>query len=125
MKPYKLLAVAITLVVSLNGGGVAFSGTPAPRFHDHSPQTAAGAKGSTQEIVGTLRSVKGSQLTIQTLAGQIVKVDATTAIQEHRSTVLTVGRAVSARGETDQKGVLHADTILRAKDSSGVPSANK
>jgi hypothetical protein len=125
MKPYKLLTVALALAVLFDGGAVASGAAAAPRFHNDSPQTEAGTKGSTQEVVGTLRSVKGSELTIQTQTGQIVKVDATTAIHGHRCAVLIVGRTVSARGETDQKGVLHADTILRAKDSSGVPSASK
>jgi hypothetical protein len=125
MKPCKPLWAAIVFAVLLAGGGVAYGAAAALGFQDQSPQTASSTKGSTQEVVGTLRSVKGSDLTIQTQTGTVVKVDAKAAIQGHRSSVLIVGRAVSARGETDHKGVLHADTILRAKDSSGVGPASK
>jgi hypothetical protein len=87
-------------------------------FEAQSPQTSAAAGRTTQKVVGTVSSVKGSEFTIQTQAGRTVRVDATEAIKEHRCNVLIVGHAVFARGAYDQKGILRADTVLRAKDAS-------
>ena len=47
----------------------------------------------------------------------MVKVDATTAIKTYRSIVLAVDGAINASGTYDAKGVLHAETIQRAKNS--------
>lgn len=126
MKPCQLLWVATVLVTSLSGvvGAVAYGGAAA-ELEDQSPRPAADTEGSIQEVVGTLRSVKGSELTIQTPTGRVVKVDATTAIKGHRSNVLMVGHAFSARGVYDRKGVLHADTVWRAKGSSGAGPASQ
>jgi hypothetical protein len=47
-----------------------------------------------------------------------MQVDISKANDQHRSIVPVVGRAVVARGTYDKAGVLHADTIQRAKDSA-------
>lgn len=127
MKPFQLLCVAIVLVISSSGSvrTVAYGGAAVTGFEAQSPGKAASTQGSPQEVVGTLRSVKGSELTIQMRTGGVVKVDATTAIQGHRCAVLIVGHAISARGAYDRKGVLHADTISRAKDSSAAGPASQ
>jgi hypothetical protein len=103
MKPYRTLFIVFALAKSLLGFG---------------PQ-APPAESSTQEVVGTLRDAKGAELTIQTSDGQTVHVDATVAIREHHSAPLVIGHAISARGTYDKKGILHANPILRAKESSG------
>jgi len=74
--------------------------------------------GSEHEIFGTITTVNGSQLTVQTRTGSLVQVDASTAIQNELSNDLMVGGVVDVRGTFDSHGVLQATVIQRAKDSS-------
>ncbi len=71
---------------------------------------------SPREVYGKIASVDGSRLTIQIRTGT-VQVDAAAAVQAHRVVPLVIGHAVVIRGASDAKGILHADTILRAKES--------
>jgi len=54
-----------------------------------------------------------------------VEVDATDAVRARLSTPLIGGRAVLVRGDYDSKGVLHAQAILRAKDSAALWPADR
>ena len=72
------------------------------------------------EVSGTIRAIDGSVLTLQTRSGQTVRVDAASAVRHQQSTVLFVGRTVDVRGAYDDKRVLHAQTIVRAKPSPAV-----
>jgi len=129
MKTLERLSVTIALAVSLSGdaivGTAASDGVAMSGFQTPPPESASKTEGATHEVVGTLSSAKGSRLTITTRTGRVVEVDATAAIQGHRSCLLIVGHPVCARGEFDRKGVLHADVILRAKDSSVNPPAKQ
>ncbi len=71
------------------------------------------------EIYGTVKSVDagGSKITLQTRDGRVIEVDITVAVQTHRSSIPPTGRGVNVRGTYDAKGVLHAETVNRAKDS--------
>ena len=84
--------------------------------------TAGKAKASESKIVahdifGTVRSIKDSRFAIQTRTGELIQVDAATAMQAHLSVMPVVGHAVEVRGTTDASGILHAETVLHAKDS--------
>jgi hypothetical protein len=57
--------------------------------------------------------------------GQLIQVDAATAMQAHLSVVPVVIHAVEVRGTTDASGVVHAETILRAKDSPAMWAADR
>jgi hypothetical protein len=81
-------------------------------------QSAPVTQNSEQGLIGTLRSMNGSNLAIETREGRTVTVDAKTAIESHHAVPLVVGRAFYVRGRYDAKGVLHAETILQAKESS-------
>jgi hypothetical protein len=72
------------------------------------------------ELSGTIRAIDGSVLTLRTRTGQNVRVDAAQALRRQQSTVLLVGRSVDVRGAYDDKRVLHAQTIVRAKPSAAV-----
>ena len=97
---------------------VIFTAAPAVTPQTATPHTASAAKDSTHDVYGTLRKVEGSRFTIETRTGKTIQVDATVAIEQGRMINFpTVGHAVDARGTYDAKGVLHADTILRWKDS--------
>src|SRR5579864_344576 len=72
---------------------------------------------SQHEIFGTISSVNGPQLTVQTRTGSLLNVDATVAIENDQCIGLEVGGAVDIQGTFDANGVLQANSIQRAKDS--------
>ncbi len=72
---------------------------------------------SQREIFGKIGSIEGSRLTIRTRTGTVVQVDASAATAGGRSTPLVVGRAVDIVGMIDAAGTLHAERIMRAKES--------
>jgi hypothetical protein len=107
MKRFQLLLFLIVLT----GIGIA-GGLAAP------PQSAAkSADQKPHQIFGTIRVMKGSQLTIETRDKRMIEVDAATAMKTYRSAVLAVGGTVLVQGPMDAKGVLHAETVQRAKRS--------
>jgi hypothetical protein len=95
-----------TVMNALAFNGQKQSASPAPQKSERESQ---------HEIYGTIRSLEGSQLTIETRDKRIVKVDATAAVKSHRLAVLEVGRTIIASGLYDAKQVLHAERIQRAK----------
>lgn len=87
------------------------SSNPAPKAKADESKVVA------RDMFGIVRDIKDSRLTIQTRTGQLIQVDAATAMQAHLSVAPVVGHAVEVRGTSDASGILHAETILRAKDS--------
>ena len=119
MKPFKVWMFAIVLVRAWNPATTVAQTVPA------SAQTAANnADGTVRQVYGTIRSIKGSQIEIETRDKHMLGVDAAPAIKNHRTGVLTLGRTVVARGPYS-KGVLHADTIQRAKSSPAAWPADR
>jgi len=72
------------------------------------------------EIHGTIQTLSGYMLTVATLSGAQVDVDATQAVQTYQSVVLSVGEAVRMLGSYDASNVFHATTITQAKGSAGL-----
>jgi hypothetical protein len=90
----------------------------APRALARTPQAAAPEDKEAQHAVyGTIRSVEGSTLTIETRDKKMVKVNTKRAVESQRIGVLIVGRAVLVHGTYDAKGTLQASAIQRAKAS--------
>jgi hypothetical protein len=119
MKPRQFVIFRIVLIAiwgSLLGVRSLSGQTPS------ASKTAANATdGSTQhQLYGTIRDVKGSRLTIETRDKRMVEVDAAVATKTHRAVVLSVGGTICVVGSYDAKGVLHAETIQRAKSSPTV-----
>ena len=85
----------------------------------------AAERGATREIYGKIQSVKGTMATLQTRTGTLVQVDAKPAIAADRSVTLIVGHAIDVKGTLDKAGVLHAETIQRAKDSTAIWPADR
>lgn len=79
--------------------------------------TQDSSKNSAHEVYGKIVSVEGSRITIETRTRQVLKVDAADALRTHMSVPLVVGHAIGVKGMSDAKSVLHAQLILRAKDS--------
>jgi hypothetical protein len=66
-------------------------------------------------LSGKIVSLKGTTIEIETRDGRTVEVDVAPAIKSHRAYVLAVGGPITAFGSYDQKGVLHAKGVSRAK----------
>jgi hypothetical protein len=73
-----------------------------------------------REIYGKIESVKGTMLTLRTRSGDLVQVETKPAQDAYHSAPLVVGRAVSVKGTADKAGLIHAEVVLRAKDSSAM-----
>jgi hypothetical protein len=67
-------------------------------------------------VFGQVKSIDGSLIMVQTRTG-LLEVDTSQAQNDHLSAVPVVGNALMVRGRYDAAGVLHAQTVLRAKSS--------
>jgi len=70
-----------------------------------------------REVYGKVQSIRETKITIQTRAGTTLEVDSAAALKGERSAPIVIGHAICARGTMDKKGVLHAESIQRAKDA--------
>jgi outer membrane protein assembly factor BamB len=69
-------------------------------------------------ISGTIKTVSGPLLTLQTRKGE-TRVDAKIAIQSEHNVPLVEHNSVTGYGYVDSAGLLHARTITRASDDAG------
>ena len=72
------------------------------------------------EIFGTVQQIRGSTITMAKRTGVLLAVDATPALASGLANPLRLGGAVVARGAIDDAGVLHAQTLLRAKGNPAI-----
>jgi hypothetical protein len=73
-------------------------------------------------LTGTVVSIEGHVLHIETREKRIVTVDATAAMTQQRAYMgLNVGGPITAFGDYDAKGVLRAETVLRANNYPAWP----
>jgi hypothetical protein len=109
---------SVALIVLIIGYESAVTAQPSSKGASQNAQTEA--PGVSHEICGIVKSIDagGSRLTVETRTGRLVQVDASGAIQTRRTNLPSAGRAVDVRGTYDAKGVLHAEMILRQKESS-------
>jgi len=109
------------MLLAVAAGGTCFAMPQAPAAKE-TPKKESAAKSAEEkaprEIYGKIQSFKGTRITLQTRSGSIVQVDAKSAMEAQRSAPLVVGRAVAVKGTVDKAGVLHAEILQRAKDSS-------
>jgi hypothetical protein len=116
MKRLRASIITATLLVGwTSGSAIAQQSNELRRVSRANTQD--NSKNSAHEIYGKILSVDGSRITIETRTRQVLKVDATDAVRTHMSVPLVVGHAIGAKGTSDAKSVLHAQLILRAKDS--------
>jgi len=115
----KKLRVTITLAALIVGGisRSAFAQQSSESRRASRPDARDSSKHPAREVYGKILSVEASKITIETRTHQVVTVDATDAVRNHMNVPLAVGHAVGAKGQTDAKNILHAQVILRAKDS--------
>jgi len=70
------------------------------------------------EISGIVQAVDGSTLTLVNRAGDLITVDGSSAFANFQAAPPAVGHAALVRGTIDETGMVHATTLLRAKDSA-------
>jgi outer membrane protein assembly factor BamB len=80
---------------------------------------------ASNEVYGTVESVRGSRFEIQTRSGQKLAVDASDAMKQHLSARIVVGGALGIDGHYDNSHTLHAQVIFRAKASPALWHADK
>jgi hypothetical protein len=109
----------LVLAVAASGNHFAMPQVPASSETAKKESAAKPAEQkATRELYGKIQSLKGTLVTLQTRTGSLVQVDAKSAIEAQRSVPLVIGRAIAVQGTVDKAGVLHAEIIQRAKDSS-------
>ena len=70
------------------------------------------------QISGIVQSIDGATLTLVNRAGDLIKVDGGSAFANFKAAPPAVGHAILVRGTVDEAGVVHATTLLRAKNSA-------
>ncbi len=79
-------------------------------------EPAADALSDTHVLYGTVISAANTAIMLRTRTQKLVSVDAALAMREHRAVPAVAGHALLVRGNYDARGMLHAETILHAKD---------
>jgi hypothetical protein len=77
------------------------------------------------EIYGLVERMKGAAIAIRKRDGAMEQLDASTAKETLHFAVPTVGHGLLARGTYDANGILHADTVLHAKDHAALWPADR
>jgi hypothetical protein len=97
------------------------TGAPAPVPPDIAAKPyAVTLPAGMHEIYGTVRGIDGSTLMVEKRTGALLKVDAAAAFANFQAAQPAVGRGILIRGSIDAAGVLHATTLLHAKDGSAI-----
>lgn len=81
------------------------------------PLPALAQDAPADQVSGVIRTINGGTLLLATRSGALVQVDASAALLAHQTSLLAVGGAVTALGDRDAQGVLHASAVGRAKAS--------
>jgi Repeat of unknown function (DUF346) len=76
-------------------------------------------------ISGTISKIDGFEVTLTTRTGSTTRIDATKAQQQSQSIPLVVGGSVIVDGAKDASGVMHAETITRAKPDPALWPADR
>jgi hypothetical protein len=66
---------------------------------------------------GTIKSIKGSHITIALRTGKTLQVNLDEALKEHTTITPVVGHAVVIHGKLNTQGILEARTMGRANAS--------
>jgi len=123
MRQFRPPILIIVLVAGCGIGAAAAQTTSKQAPRSAQPE----APGPLHEVYGTVKSIgaAGSRFTLQTRDGRSVQVDAAAAVETHRSNLPPAGHGVNVRGTYDAKGVLHAETVNRAKESPAAWPADR
>jgi Domain of unknown function (DUF5666) len=123
-RPSKTLLLACLFAACVARGVVAAAAQETPS-NDSSHRAIPTRTRGVHDFYGTVRSVNGSQFTLETRTERTIQVDATTALETSRGLAPAAGRTVGVHGAFDNKGVLHAELLFRAKNSSAMWPADR
>jgi hypothetical protein len=85
----------------------------------------ADSQSSGHVLYGTVISSANTAIMLRSRTQKLVTVDAALAMREHRAVPAVKGQALLVRGEYDARGMLHAETILHAKDLPALWDADR
>jgi hypothetical protein len=114
MQRFETRIIAVVLAGAISGAAAAAE----PSTHAAPAPTDDAAAVWEHQLTGSILSVDGTRLRIEARDKRTVEVDATPAVQSHRVSVLAAHGLVTVVGAYDAKGVLHAQTIQRAKSAT-------
>jgi hypothetical protein len=72
------------------------------------------------EISGTVQDIDATTLTVRTRSGTVIKVDGAAAFANFQAAPPSAGHGILVRGTIDESGVVHAVTLLHAKDNPAI-----
>ena len=96
------------------GGRGGIGGGPGGRGHT---KRGFKAPASGNQVSGWIDQISGTELVLRKRNGAHVTIDAKPAQDAFQSGPIGMEEAITADGYYDAQGVLHAQTIVRAKDS--------
>jgi len=102
---------------------------PGGARHAKLPKIAAAARlklpPGTHEVYGTVEYLKSAAIMIRKRDGVPLRLDAGDAMRNFRYAAAAIGHVLVARGTYDKAGVLHAESVLHAKDRSALWPADR
>ena len=105
---------------------ILFVGSPAiPQEQKTQKKMEGSSAALVREVYGKVQSIKETMITVQTRTGTTLEVDSAAALKGERSAPIVIGHAIFARGTMDKKGILHAESIQRAKDAPAMWPADR
>jgi hypothetical protein len=72
------------------------------------------------EVYGIVEQMTHTTISIRKRDGEMQQLDVSGAVRTLHFAIPTIGHALLARGTYDTYGILHADTVLHAKDRSAL-----
>jgi hypothetical protein len=94
------------------------SGSAVASLRRADPMESSSPPAGEHQISGIVQSIDGSTLTLVNRAGDSIKVDGASAFANFQAAPPAVGHGILVRGTIDDVGVMHATTLLRAKNST-------
>ena len=126
MKPQRERLLTFAQMWMLAGLATLFAGSSAiPQVEKAQKKAEEKNATAVHEVYGKVQSIKETMIEIQTRTGSTVQVDSAVALKGERSAPIVVGHAICARGTIDKKGVLHAESIQRAKEAPAMWPADR
>jgi hypothetical protein len=81
------------------------------------PLSTVASQTSVSKVSGWVDQINGTDLVVRNRNGAHITIDAKPAKDAHQSVPIGMEEAITAEGNYDAQGVLHAQTIVRAKNS--------
>jgi len=101
-------------IFGLGGSPATAHGTAAPEIRASEMDVAL--QTGQHEIFGTVQAIDGSTIRVLKRTGELITVDAASAFANFQAAPPSVGHGILVRGLFDAAGILHAETLLHAKD---------